>query len=60
MGKIRKPGKALTRTYIQIKGKTFQARVKDVRIGTDIKCSSPSMDQALKCARRQAIKEKQR
>jgi hypothetical protein len=60
MGKIRKPGKALTRTYIRIKGKTFQARVRDVRAGTDIKCSGPSMDQALKCARRQAIKERQR
>lgn len=64
MGKIRKPGKALTRTYIRMtasnKGKAFQARVKDVRAGTDIKCSGNTIDQALRCARKQAIKKGQR
>ena len=63
MGKIRRPGRALTRTYIKVKaskGKPFQARVIDVRIGTDIKCSGNSIDQALKCAKHQAIKERQK
>ena len=59
MGKIRKPGRALTRTYIRMKdpagGKPFQARVIDVRTSTDIKCSGDTIDQALKCARKQAI-----
>ena len=59
MGKIRKPGRALTRTYIRMKGKgegeSFQARVLDVRTGTDIKCSGDTIDHALKCARKQAI-----
>jgi hypothetical protein len=59
MGKIRKPGQALTRTYIRMKGKgkdrSFQARVIDVRADTDIKCSGDTIDQALKCARIQAI-----
>ena len=62
MGKIRKPGQALTRTYIRKKdsplGKSFQARVMDVQAGTDIKCSGTTIDQALKCARNQAIKRK--
>jgi hypothetical protein len=60
MGKIRKPGRALTRTYIRMQdpatGRSFQARVMDVRAGTDIKCSRTTIDQALKCARIQAIK----
>jgi hypothetical protein len=60
MGKIRRPGRALTRTYIRMKGKgkgkPFQARVIDVRTGTDIKCSGATIDQALRCARKQAIK----
>ena len=64
MGKIRKPGRALTRTYIRMKespkgrskGKSFQARILDVRTGTDIKCSGDTIDQVLKCARSQAIK----
>lgn len=64
MGKIRKPGKALTRTYIKMtgssKGKAFQARVMDVRAGTDIKCSGNTIDQALRCARKQAIKKGRR
>ena len=64
MGKIRKPGKALTRTYIRMtgasKGKAFQARVMDVRAGTDIKCSGNTIDQALRCARKQAIKKGRR
>ena len=66
MGKIRKPGRALTRTYIRMKppakgkGKRFQARVMDVRVGTDIKCSGDTIDQALRCARRQAIKGKRK
>ena len=62
MGKIRQPGRALTRSYIQVKDtsgdKTFQARVMDVQAGTDIKCSGTTIDQALKCARNQAIKRK--
>ena len=64
MGKIRKPGKALTRTYIRMTSadgeKTFQARVRDVRTGTDIKCSGDTIDQALKCARKQAIGRKRK
>ena len=64
MGKIRKPGRALTRTYIRMKGegkgKSFQARVLDVRTGTDIKCSGDTIDQALRCASRQAIKGKRK
>jgi len=62
MGKIRRPGRALTHTYIKMKGKgkgkgkSFQARVLDVRTGTDIKCSGATIDQALRCARKQAIK----
>jgi len=64
MGKLRKPGKALTRTYIRMpgvdKGKAFQARVLDVRAGTDIKCSGDTIDQALKCARKQAIGRKRK
>ena len=59
MGKIRRPGKAITRTYIRMtspdKGKRFQVRVRDVRTGADIKCSGDTIDQALKCARTQAI-----
>ena len=64
MGKIRKPGRALTRTYIQVKDtsgdKAFQARVMDVQAGTDIKCSGTTIDQALKCARKQAIGRKRK
>jgi hypothetical protein len=64
MGKIRKPGKALTRTYIRMtgadKGKAFQARVLDVRAGADIKRSGDTIDQALKCARKQAIGRKRK
>ena len=63
MGKIRKPGRALTRTYIRMQnpatGRSFQARVRDVLAGTDIKCSSTTIDQALRGARDQAIKRKQ-
>jgi hypothetical protein len=59
VGKIRKPGKTLTRTYIRKKdsplGKAFQARVIDVRTGADIKCSGDTIDQALGCARIQTI-----
>ena len=60
MGKIRKPGKALTRTYIRRMDsplcKAFQARVVDVRAHTDVKCSGDTIDQALRCARIQAIR----
>ena len=59
MGKIRKPGPALTRTYIRpdrdVNNKTFHARVIDVRSGSDIKCSGKSMEDALSCARTRAM-----
>jgi hypothetical protein len=62
MGKIRKPGRAMTRTYIKMKTtagtKSFQARVMDLRVGTDIKCSGKTIDRALRCARNRAIKER--
>jgi hypothetical protein len=64
MGKIRKPGKALTRTYIRMpgadKGKAFQVRVLNVWVGTDIKRSGDTIDQALKRARKQAIGRKRK
>ena len=64
MGKIRKPGRAMTRTYIKMKTtagtKSFQARVMDLRVGTEIKCSGDTIDQALRCASRQAIKGKRK
>jgi hypothetical protein len=59
MGKIRKPGKALFHTYIHPKitgaGRTFQARVVDVRTGSDIKCSSDTFDSAVSCAKQQVL-----
>ena len=59
MGKIRKPGRALFHTYIRPKitgaGRTFQARVVDVRTGSDIKCSGDTIDSAVSCAKRQVM-----
>ena len=52
----------MTRTYIKMKTtagtKSFQARVMDLRVGTDIKCSGKTIDRALRCARNRAIKER--
>lgn len=62
MGKIRKPGRALFHTYCcpknTIRGRTFQARVVDVRTGFDIQCSSDTFDSAVACARQQVLAEK--
>lgn len=59
MGKIRKPGRALFHTYCHPRntagGRTFQARVIDVRTGSDIKCSSDTFDGAVSCAKRQVL-----
>lgn len=59
MSKIRKPGRALLRTYIQPRATTYgirvQARVVDVRTGRDIKCSRDTTSEAVACAKAQAL-----
>jgi hypothetical protein len=59
MGKIRKPGPALLRTYIRprtVAGSLrVQARVIDVRTGKDIKYSGDTISEAVACAKKLAL-----
>ena len=55
MSKPRRTGPALVRTYIKPhdtrRGRSFQARVIDVRTGADVKQSAPTILQALEQAK---------
>ena len=56
MSKPRRTGPALVRTYIKPHdtrgGRTFEARVIDVRTGADVKRSASTIGQAIQQARR--------
>jgi hypothetical protein len=56
VAKPRRPGRALTRTYVQphdtLKGRTYQARVIDVQTRSDIKCTSSTIKNAIACAKK--------
>jgi hypothetical protein len=57
VAKPRKPGRALTRTYVKphdtLKGRTYQARAIDVQSHSDVKCSSGTIKNAIVCAWKQ-------
>jgi len=59
---IRKPGRALFRTYIypktNTKGRRFQARVVDVRTGQDIKNTSDTFEKAVSWAESRMLAKK--